>query len=130
MISHYLNCVIVRTKLTASSTAEGTINGLLSEGDNIVQLMRKEVDIAPLKVRGEMHARWSSVNGEWASFKRTWKSSALGYGDPSTSLSPNLVRGTAILERTGASIIRATQVAQESEAIGAEVSPVVACLLH
>ena len=107
------------------SLGEGTLNGLLSEGDNTVLLMRKEVDIAPRPVKDEMQSRWSIVNGEWASFKRQVRtgglrsSTASPFSNP--SVNPTLVRGTSIMERTGASIQRATMVAQESEAIGTEV---------
>ncbi|KAI1306016.1 Vesicle transport through interaction with t-SNAREs -like protein 1B [Halotydeus destructor] len=102
---------------------EGTLNGLLGEGDKIVSQMKREADMSPLHARNEMQTRWSLVNGEWASFRRTCRSSLNSkLTRPTVSpLSGNLIQGTSIMERTGQSIFRATQVAQESEHIGTEV---------
>lgn len=102
---------------------EGTLNALNSEGDGIVLLMKKEAELAPAAARNEMQSRWALVNGEWASFKRDCKMNpgSLSDTDRPTPLQANLIRGTAIMERTSQSVFRATQVAQESEQIGTEV---------
>lgn len=110
--------------LHCSAVEEGALNDLLSEGDGLVLLMRKEVDLAPLTARNEMQTRWSLVNGEWASFKRSCKSGPGAFAEDGSrpqAIQANLIKGTAILEKTQQSVFRATQVAQESEQIGTEV---------
>ena len=107
----------------------GTLNNLLSEGEELLRAMQQEVRMAPPGVRPEMDSRLGAQRREWNNFERSSRSQLLmtsspsGPSRPGTSarLEDNLAQGTAILEKTSQSIMRATQVAQESEAIGSEV---------
>lgn len=94
--------------------AEGTLNSLFSEGDGIVLLMKKETDLAPSSFRNEMQTQWALVNGEWSSFKRTCRKGPgafdLESGARQHVVNANLIKGNDILERTSASVFRATQV--------------------
>ncbi|RWS08162.1 Vesicle transport through interaction with t-SNAREs 1B-like protein [Dinothrombium tinctorium] len=121
----------VKTKLKQGIT-EGNLNNALSEGDGIVLLMKKEVDLAPLLARSELLADWTNVNREWSVFKITCRTNPGSLiGGPSISnpdgraidfeSNMNLMKGVSILERTNESVTRATQVARESEQIGTAV---------
>lgn len=97
-----------------------TLNKLCSEGDGILQMMKREVDSTPALVRSEMMDNWSEVTEQWKTFKSNVKSNGpIAWNE----FSPNetLVRGIGILERTNQSVLRAEMVSRESEAIGQEV---------
>ncbi|CAG2180266.1 unnamed protein product, partial [Oppiella nova] len=48
---------------------EWTLNRMCSEGDAIVELMRREVESTPTVVQKEMHCNWSEVSKSWNAFK-------------------------------------------------------------
>lgn len=96
-----------------------TLNKLLSEGDLIINMMKKEVDTAPFMARNDMLSRWQLVFRDWNSFKQSIKQSTVSIGMSNTDQVLN--RGISILERTGDSLARAESVARESEQIGTAV---------
>jgi len=99
---------------------EVMLNKLCSEGDGILQMMKREVDSTPQLVRSEMQDNWVQVSEQWNSFKTNARNSRpISWNE----FSPNetLNRGISILERTNQSVMRAEMVSRESEAIGQEV---------
>ena len=96
-----------------------TLNKLFSEGDLIINMMKKEVDTAPFMARNDMLNRWQLVFKDWNSFKQSIKQNTVSIGMSSTDQVLN--RGISILERTGDSLARAESVARESEQIGTAV---------
>lgn len=96
-----------------------TLNKLFSEGDLIINMMKKEVDTAPFMARNDMLNRWQLVFKDWNSFKQSIKQSTVSIGMSNTDQVLN--RGISILERTGDSLARAESVARESEKIGTAV---------
>lgn len=96
-----------------------TLNKLFSEGDLIINMMKKEVDTAPFMARNDMLNRWQLVFKDWNSFKQSIKQSTVSIGMSNTDQVLN--RGISILERTGDSLARAESVARESEQIGTAV---------
>ena len=95
--------------------------------------MQQEVKLCPISVKPEMESRLSIERREWQAFKeksrRDLRTSGTSYwssgrGHPGSStgrLEGQLTEGVNILEKTNLSLMRATQVAQESEQIGTEV---------
>ncbi|XP_053214347.1 vesicle transport through interaction with t-SNAREs homolog 1B-like [Panonychus citri] len=112
--------------------SEGVLNNMFTEGDRILDSMKREVDQSPSLVKTEMNSNWATINGEWAKFKtiaRTNPGTLIGGPsiEPSTSnpidFETNLkvTKGIQILQKTGASLTRAQMIAKESENIGTEV---------
>ncbi|RWS25610.1 hypothetical protein B4U80_05159 [Leptotrombidium deliense] len=121
----------VKSKLR-QGISEGGLNNALSEGEGIVLLMKKEVDMAPGLARSELLGDWTQVNKDWSVFKITCKTNPGSLiGGPNIlntdgrsvdfERNMNLMKGVSILERTNESVLRATQVAKESEDIGTAV---------
>jgi len=107
------------------------LNNLFAEGDGILNLIKKEVNMSPSIVKSEVHRNWCQLNNEWESFKRLCKTdpgAIIGGPRVASQSYPmdfetnlGLVRGIQILERTGQSLNRAEQCARESEHIGTQV---------
>jgi len=100
---------------------EITLNKLLSEGDAIINLMKREVDLTPVSVKNEMLQNWVSVSGKWNSFKANVRNNSFAFGLNNQSTNQSLSRGISILERTNESVMRSEMVARETESIGTEV---------
>ncbi|XP_053204105.1 uncharacterized protein LOC128388698 isoform X2 [Panonychus citri] len=49
--------------------SEGVLNNMFTEGDRILDSMKREVDQSPSLVKTEMNSNWATINGEWAKFK-------------------------------------------------------------
>ncbi len=94
---------------------------MCSEGDAIINLMKREVDLTPVSFRNEMLQNWVSVSGKWNSFKANVRNDSFPFGSNNQSTNQSLSRGISILERTNESVMRAEMVARESESIGTEV---------
>ncbi|CAG2161180.1 unnamed protein product [Oppiella nova] len=98
---------------------EWTLNRMCSEGDAIVELMRREVESTPTVVQKEMHCNWSEVSKSWNAFKGDVRNRCAS--DETLTTDDNLRRGIGIIERTNDSVLRAQMVSRESESIGHEV---------
>lgn len=94
--------------------------------------MQQEVKLCPITVKPEMESRLLIEKREWQSFKercrKEVKTTGTSYwsanrapGSSTARLEGQLTEGVNILEKTNLSLMRATQVAQESEQIGTEV---------
>lgn len=96
--------------------------------------MQQEVKLCPISVKPEMESRLSIERREWQAFKEKsrrdlrsagpasyWSSNRAPGSSNSARLEGQLTEGVNILEKTNLSLMRATQVAQESEQIGSEV---------
>lgn len=102
---------------------------MISDGDQMIEAMRKEVDSLPSFVRSEVSLNWSQLNADWTNFKISCKTNpgviiggpSLASPGPDFERNLNVVKGIQALERTGQSLMRAQLVAKESEQIGTEV---------
>ena len=117
------NCIANgRLPITASSSG---LDRIVTEGDTVLKLMQMEVKKLPLNERPNAQRDWESKNRLWQNTKR----SLVMQSSPSDRLENDLqdpyhgklLQGRKILEDTNQSVFRATQVAQENEAIGVEV---------
>lgn len=102
---------------------DSTTDRLIAEGDAMMRAMQIELNKAPLSERMVMRKGFDIRTREWEEVKRVILSAtSTEHGGPSSS--SNLERwrqGKQLLENANTSVYRATAVAQENEAIGAEV---------
>lgn len=96
-------------------------NKLFSEGDTLVNLMKREVDKAPYAAKNEMNQNWLNVSSKWNEFKSKSKNQSVAVTLSPSGPQSTLSQSIGILERTGDSLMRAEQVAMESETVGVEV---------
>ena len=114
--------------------AEAVLNNFLSEGDELIKQIKKELNETPFIAKRQMYALFSEVNTDWNSFRSNCKNDpgqliggpSVRVDMPSTSgadfasnnrfdRNMQLAKGITILEKTSQSLHRASQAARESE---------------
>ena len=108
------------------------LNNFLGEGDELIKQIKKELNETPYIAKRDMYNTFAGVNNEWSEFKtncRTNPGQLIGGPSvrldmPSTSNEASnsrfdrnmqLAKGITILEKTSASLHRASQAAREAE---------------
>ena len=110
------------------------LNNFLSEGDELIKQIKRELNETPYIAKREMYNAFAGVNTDWMTFKMNCKtnpgqliggpsvlvdmpSTSNGTRSQSSGFDKNmqLAKGVAILEKTSQSLHRASQAAREAE---------------